>query len=110
MLVEEKMNDLIHWYDEMKDKLHPVELASLFHFKYVYIHPFIDENGRTGRLLMNLILLRNGYPIAVIKNEDRSEYMKALETASVEGETKDFVEIIIQAVESSLDTYLYMIE
>lgn len=110
MLVEEKMNDLIHWYDEMKDTLHPVELAALFHFKYVYIHPFIDGNGRTGRLLMNLILLRNGYPIAVIKNEDRSEYMKALETASVDGETKDFVEIIIQAVESSLDTYLYMIE
>lgn len=110
MLVEEKMNGLIHWYDEMKDKLHPVELAALFHFKYVYIHPFIDGNGITGRLLMNLILLRNGYPMAVIKNEDRSEYMKALETASVDGTTKDFVEIIIQAVESSLDTYLYMIE
>ena len=110
MLVEEKMNELIHWYREAKDKLHPVELAALFHFKYVYIHPFIDGNGRTARLLMNLILLRKGYPIAVIKNEDRSEYMKALELGSVDGETKDFVEIIIGAVESSLDTYLYMIQ
>lgn len=91
-------------------KHRPVELAALFHFKYVYIHPFIHGNGRTARLLMNLILLRNGYPIAIIKNENRSEYMKALELASVEGEDKAFIEIIIQAVESSLDTYLYMIQ
>lgn len=110
MFVEEKMHELIQWYDKMKHQLHPVELAALFHFKYVYIHPFIDGNGRTARLLINLILLRNGYPIAVIKNEDRSEYMKALENASVHGDTKAFIEIIIQAVESSLDTYLYMIQ
>lgn len=110
MLVEKKMYELVRWYDEMKGKLHPVELAALFHFKYVYIHPFIDGNGRTARLLMNLILLRNGYPMAVIKNEDRSEYMKALELASVEGNTKAFVEIIIRAVENSLDTYLYIIQ
>lgn len=110
MLVEEKMQELVQWYNEMKNQLHPVELAALFHFKYVYIHPFIDGNGRTARLLMNLILLRNGYPIAVIKNEDRSEYMKALEVASVEGKTTTFIEIIIRAVDSSLDTYLYMLE
>ncbi|MGL4798540.1 MAG: Fic family protein [Cellulosilyticaceae bacterium] len=109
MLVEEKMHGLIEWYDEMKHKLHPVELAALFHFKYVYIHPFIDGNGRTARLLMNLILLRNGYPIAVIKNEDRSEYMQALELASVEGEMTAFIDSIKRAVDSSLDTYLYML-
>ena len=110
MLVEEKMQELVKWYDEMKNKLHPVELAALFHFKYVYIHPFSDGNGKTARLLMNLILLRNGYPIAVVKNEDRSDYMKALELSSVKGETKGFIEIIIRAVDSSLDTYLYMIQ
>lgn len=110
MLVEEKMHELVEWYDKMKNQLHPVELAALFHFKYVYIHPFIDGNGRTARLLMNLILLRNGYPIAIIKNEDRSEYMKALELASVEGINTTFIEIIIRAVDNSLDTYLYMLE
>ncbi len=110
MLVEEKMHELVEWYDVMKDKLHPVQLAAIFHFKYVYIHPFIDGNGRTARLLMNLILLRNGYPIAVIKNEDRSEYMKALELASVEGTNTAFIEIIIRAVNNSLDTYLYMLQ
>lgn len=109
MLVDEKMHQLIEWYDQMKTKLHPIELAALFHFKYVYIHPFIDGNGRTARLLMNLILLRNGYPMAIIRNEDRSEYMKALEEASVEGKTEDFIRIIANAVESSLDTYLYII-
>jgi Fic family protein len=110
MLVEEKVRELVQWYDEMKNELHPVELAAVFHFKYVYIHPFIDGNGRTARLLMNLILLRNGYPIAIIKNEDRSEYMGALELASVEGITTAFIQMIIRAVDSSLDTYLYILQ
>ena len=72
--------------------------------------PRFDGNGRTARLLMNLILLRNGYPMAIIKNEDRSEYMKALEMASVNGQTEAFVSIITRAVDSSLDTYLYMLQ
>ncbi|MDA3733232.1 Fic family protein [Niameybacter massiliensis] len=110
MLVEEKMDELLSWYNASKEQLQPIELAALFHFKYVYIHPFIDGNGRTARLLMNLILLRNGYPMAIIKNEDRSEYMKALEMASVNGQTEAFVSIITRAVDSSLDTYLYMLQ
>lgn len=110
MLVEEKMGELLSWYNASKEQLQPVELAALFHFKYVYIHPFIDGNGRTARLLMNLILLRNGYPMAIIKNEDRSEYMKALEMASVNGQTDAFVSVIARAVDSSLGTYLYMLQ
>ena len=110
MLVEEKMGELLSWYNASKEQLQPVELAALFHFKYAYIHPFIDGNGRTARLLMNLILLRNGYPMAIIKNEDRSEYMKALEMASVNGQTDAFVSVIARAVDSSLDTYLYMLQ
>lgn len=110
MLVEEKMDELLSWYNTSKEQLQPIELAALFHFKYVYIHPFINGNGRTARLLMNLILLRNGYPMAIIRNEDRSEYMKALEMASVNGQTGAFVSIITRAVDSSLDTYLYMLQ
>lgn len=108
-LVKEKMSDLIDWYKENKDKLHPIELAAKFHFKYVYINPFIDGNGRSARLLMNLILMRNGYPITVIRNEDREEYMKALEKASTKGDLDDFVSIIANAVERSLETYLYIV-
>lgn len=107
-LVKEHMTALIEWYNCSKDKKHPIELATEFHFRYVYIHPFIDGNGRTARLLMNLILMRNGYPITVIRNEDRYEYMKALELASVEGNLDAFIKIIAEAVDRSLDMYLYI--
>lgn len=108
-LVDENMKDLILWYKENKDKVHPIKLAAEFHFKFVYIHPFIDGNGRSARLLMNLILMMNGYPVTVIKIENRDEYMKALEKASTLNETDDFIEIVAKAVGESLDTYLYMI-
>lgn len=108
-LVNEKMVELVNWYNSNKDLKHPIELAVEFHFRYVYIHPFIDGNGRTARLLMNLILIRNGYPISVIRNEDRDEYMKALELASVDGNLDDFIKVVAKAVDRSLDTYLYLV-
>lgn len=108
-LVQEKMIELVDWYNENKDKMHPIELAAEFHFKFVYIHPFIDGNGRSARLLMNLILMRNGYPISVIRNDDREEYMKALEKASSTGDIKDFIGLVANAVDKSIDTYLYII-
>lgn len=81
----------------------------IFHHKYTYIHPFIDGNGRSARLLTNLILMKNGYPICVIKMEDRGEYMNALEKASVEDNYDDFIKIIEKAVDASLDNYLYIV-
>ncbi|MDS0526913.1 Fic family protein [Clostridium sp. SHJSY1] len=109
-LVKEKMTELLEWYSGNKDKIHPIELATEFHFRYVYIHPFIDGNGRTARLLMNLILMRNGYPITIIRNEDRDEYMKALESASIENNLEDFLKIVSNALDRSLDTYLYIVK
>ncbi|MBO0567160.1 Fic family protein [Clostridium botulinum] len=108
-LVSQNMEELIKWYNENKDNLHPVRLAAEFHHKFTFIHPFIDGNGRCGRLLMNLILMRFGYPMTVIKIQDRSEYMSALEKASVENDLTDFINIIAEAVSSSLDTYLYIL-
>ncbi len=108
-LVKERMDELVKWYKDNKDTMHPIELAAEFHFRYVYIHPFIDGNGRSARLLMNLILMRNVYPITVIRNIDREEYMKALEEASTKNELNDFIDIISNAVDRSLDTYLYLI-
>lgn len=106
--VNERKKELVEWYNN-KNILHPIKLAAEFHFKYVYIHPFINGNGRSVRLFMNLILMKNGYPITVIKTEDRDEYMKALEKASMLGEYDDFIEILAVAVNRSIETYLYTI-
>ncbi|QAA33030.1 Fic family protein [Clostridium manihotivorum] len=108
-LVKERMIELVDWYNANKEKKHPIEIAAEFHFKFVYIHPFIDGNGRTARLLMNIILMRSGYPISVVRTEDRDRYMKALEVASTEGRVDDFIEIIAEAVDRSLDMYLYVL-
>lgn len=109
-LIPQEMEDLIKWYEENKNKLHPVILAAEFHHKFTFIHPFIDGNSRCGRLLMNLILMRNGYPITVIRMEDRNEYMNALERASVQNYLQDFIDIVEAAVDRSLDIYLYILK
>ncbi len=74
------MNDLIDWYNKSKELLHPLELAAIFHYKFIRIHPFDDGNGRVARLLMNLMLQNNGYPIVIIPSDEKSkeEYYRAL--------------------------------
>ncbi|MGV0947413.1 Fic family protein [Empedobacter falsenii] len=97
-LVQKEIESLFLWYNENKDKLHPVELSAEMHERLVTIHPFIDGNGRTARLLMNLILLQNGFPIAVLKGDidSRFKYYSALETAQVECNKEPFINLIIQ--------------
>lgn len=72
--------DLLDWYNSQKHILHPLELAAIFHYKFIRIHPFDDGNGRVARLLMNLILQNNGYPIIIIPSDDhnKEEYYRAL--------------------------------
>jgi Fic family protein len=74
------MGDLVKWYnsEEQKAVLSPVELAALFHYRYIRIHPFEDGNGRIARLLVNYILLRHGYPMVVIPTADRKNYLNFL--------------------------------
>jgi Fic family protein len=62
------VKDLVDWYNRNPDELRPIELAAILHHQFVWIHPFHDGNGRVAGLLMNLALLRFGYPIAVILN------------------------------------------
>ena len=79
--IQAEMSKLIDWYNKNEKKLHPVELAAALHQRFVFIHPFIDGNGRMARLLMNLALLRNGFTIAIIPAILRHEYIYSLEYA-----------------------------
>lgn len=87
------MGDLLKWYNSSKDKLHPVQLAAEFHYKFVCIHPFDDGNGRVARLIMNYILLKNNYPPVIIKSEDKESYLTALQKADT-GDIKSLIEYI----------------
>lgn len=79
------MADLVDWYNEaeLEGKLTPVELAALFHYRYIRIHPFEDGNGRIARLLVNYILARHGWPMIVVRNRKKNEYLEALHKADL---------------------------
>lgn len=74
------MADLVDWYNEAEKKgeLSPVELAALFHYRYIRIHPFEDGNGRIARLMVNYILSRHGWPMIVVRSRKKQEYIEAL--------------------------------
>ena len=80
------MADLVDWYNkaEKEGKLSPVELAALFHYRYIRIHPFEDGNGRIARLMVNFILTRHDYPMIVVRSRKKSEYLEALHQADIE--------------------------
>lgn len=99
------MKEFAKWLEGEQGK-HPVRVAADAHFKLVSIHPFVDGNGRTARLLMNLILIINSYPMAIIRNEDRVEYLNAVNEGHTKGELGPYYSLIEEAVERSLDGYL----
>ncbi len=110
-LVPKLMEDLFLFYEKEKLQMHPVLLAAEMHERLVTIHPFIDGNGRTARLLMNLILLRHGYEIAILKGnvKSRMAYYKALEAVQVDANTAPFYELITNAVKQSLEEHLKLV-
>lgn len=100
------MEEFVQWMNsEDAMSLHPVEFAALAHYKLVYIHPFVDGNGRTSRLLMNLILMQAGYPPITIRKEQRAEYYHVLEVAN-EGDVRPFIRFIAKCTETTLDMLL----
>jgi Fic family protein/DNA-binding XRE family transcriptional regulator len=109
--VVKEMEDFFIWYESNKMRLHPVILAAELHERIVAIHPFIDGNGRSARLIMNLILLQHGYVIANIKGdyENRIQYYSALETAQTKNSKEDFLMFIAQIEKESLERYLNII-
>lgn len=107
--VSAEMENLIAWYNENKQTLHPIEVAALFHHRFVAIHPFPDGNGRVSRLCMNYILMKNGYPPAIIRTENRWDYYTALEEAD-NGKKGAFIQLVADEVRHSLKLIIAEIE
>jgi len=105
----QKVPDLMKSYSQKlrrkPKRTHLIQFSAWVHHHFVWIHPFFDGNGRTARLLMNILLMRDGYPPAIILRNDRKKYYDALERAN-HGDYKKMELIVGQAVERSLDIYL----
>jgi Fic family protein/DNA-binding Xre family transcriptional regulator len=109
-LLDKLMEDYFIYYEQNREHLHPVLLAAEMHERLVTIHPFIDGNGRTSRLVMNLILLQNGYTIANLKGnlEDRMLYYAALEKVQLNHDSVDFHTLIVDHAMASLKEHLHL--
>lgn len=103
--VPRKMQELINWIKENRKNFHIIELSALIHHKLVHIHPFFDGNGRTSRIMMNLLLMQSDFPLVIILKNDRKKYYRVLDQAD-QGSYKPLTGFIAQAVERSLNLYL----
>ncbi len=103
------INLLLKWYNDNKKKLHPLVLAALFHHKFEKIHPFYDGNGRTGRMLLNYILIRNNYPPLIIRKKFRKEYLNSLgkadESPLKETKKEDYFELVQYVANELITNY-----
>jgi len=99
------LDELIQFVNTNTLGLNDIELATVFHHKFVWIHPFFDGNGRTVRLAMNLLLMRNGFPPAIILKNDRKKYYDALNSAN-KGNYSKLALLMSQALERTLNIYL----
>lgn len=106
--IDKMMEDYFIHYSNHKKSLHPIILAAEMHERLASIHPFIDGNGRTARLIMNLILLEHGYTVAYLKGDydSRMQYYAALEKVQVDNDPEPFYELVIDAAEESLRSHL----
>lgn len=103
--VPELMAAFSQWCSNQAQQLHPVERAARIHGEFVKIHPFVDGNGRTSRLLMNLELMKAGFPATVIEVAQRLDYYQALDKSHCSGDYTDFINLVANAVEKSFATY-----
>ena len=106
--VPELMEKLILTYNTWSE-YHPIIQAALLHGELVKIHPFVDGNGRTSRLLMNLVLMNNGYNPVIIKKESRLKYYEALDKAHTTGNYTDFIKLITKLEIEMLKKYLELL-
>lgn len=106
--VPAQMNTLIQKWQALEANLHPVLKSAWLHYHFVAIHPFVDGNGRTARLLMNLILLQYGYPVAIIPPVNRVRYLEAIHAYN-KGNEEPFFEFIIETVIEAQKDYLRLL-
>ncbi|WP_028309137.1 Fic family protein [Desulfitibacter alkalitolerans] len=106
ILVPEEMEKLIYFINNSNK--HPIEISAIAHHRFVAIHPFDDGNGRVARILMNLILMKNGYVPVVIRNENREEYYRALMEAD-KGNLTEFINLVANEEKKSLELILNVI-
>ena len=108
MKVPQLMSQYISWLHHSTEN--PLTVAVDAHVKLVSIHPFVDGNGRTARLLMNLLLMQAGYPPAIIRKEERKQYIASIEKAQLGGPLTDYYALMYEAIHRSLDIYLEALE
>jgi Fic family protein len=102
--VPAKMQELVAWLLKALDskELHPLQIATILHHRFVLIHPFGDGNGRTARLLVNYVLLRSAYPPLIVRTDDKAEYLATLQLADA-GDLKPLEQFMAKALDWSLD-------
>jgi Fic family protein len=106
--VEAELTNLLNWYRNNKSKIHPLILALEFHRRYEDIHPFRDGNGRTGRLIMNRILMSGGYSPIIVYKENKLAYFNALERTAT-GNLKNYYQFMLEQANKSYDFILKII-
>lgn len=104
--IETLMKNMIHMINDNPDELTPIELAAQAHYDLAWIHPFSDGNGRMARLVLNLVLLKNGYPFTVIQAVERKTYLRTLRHMDTEAEIGPFTLYVARCVEQTLDTII----
>ena len=109
-MIEPKMTELISKNEGREQSMHIIERIARFHLEFEGIHPFIDGNGRTGRLLMNLDLIRNGFPPINVKFTDRKRYYDAFDAYYKEDDAMPMIELIAEYINERLDEYLAVLE
>lgn len=107
--VPDLMSDLISWVSRDDQSMHPLVRVSIFHHRFVWIHPFFDGNGRTVRLIMNLLLMKWEFPPVIILKVDRNKYYQALNRAN-QGHYDLLIRLIARAADRSLGIYLSNLE
>ncbi|MBQ4619388.1 MAG: Fic family protein, partial [Clostridia bacterium] len=109
ILVPEQMENLVAEFASNK-KLHPIERAALFHLRFEGIHPFVDGNGRTGRLILNLMLMQAGYPPINVKYSDRKRYYEAFDAYYKDKIIGNMLNIVVNDVLVRLNTLYTIID
>lgn len=109
-MIESRMTELLSVNEERKNTMTDIERIALFHLEFEGIHPFIDGNGRTGRLILNLDLIRNGYPPINVKFTDRKRYYDAFDAFYKDNDSTPMTKLIAEYIDLRFDDYLAVLE